>query len=277
MHMATSNPSSTGPHQDAPFARRRRRTIMACLTCRQRKIRVCLRLQYISDVFDNRRSHFPWQCVTSESESPPKNPCRRCARKNLPCEYVPTDKDEYSSSPQSPEFPEFPSSPIPPPPASPMPPSWNPPAPFPDFSTSSTIPRGGPSSLPYTGPPPLNRLPRYAGRPLPDLSLSSQSTPMPTYIQPSPDYPLYNAPAAAAFHTYGHTNVPPFVRPAYGVPPAPQTVPHLNSRSYTPLPMPFFADTSMPTFEGASPFDWSEEDDPAAECVMLILICCFTY
>ncbi|KAJ6535523.1 hypothetical protein B0H19DRAFT_1079995 [Mycena capillaripes] len=230
---------------------------MACLTCRQRKIR----------------------CMPSEH--PPTSPCARCLRKNLPCEYVPADKDEYSSSPQSPDFPESPPSPMPPSSASyPTPsPSWNTPSPFPDFSSNRG--RGGPPSLPYTGPPPMNRLPRYAGRPPPDLSLSSQSTSMPTHMQsPMPGYSPYYG--ATASQPHARTNAPPFAgHPGYGVQPAyasqdpsmhaaapyaPQNFPYPNPnpRAYTQVPpMPFFADTRMPSPEAENPFDWAEDGNPA--------------
>ncbi|KAF7351704.1 C6 finger domain [Mycena sanguinolenta] len=73
--MSTSK-STAHPHlSNAPFAQQRRRTIMACVNCRKRKMR----------------------CITTEQ--PPKNPCARCTKKGLPCEYVAADNDEDNQSP----------------------------------------------------------------------------------------------------------------------------------------------------------------------------------
>ncbi|KAJ7699994.1 hypothetical protein B0H17DRAFT_1048134 [Mycena rosella] len=55
---------------------RRRRAMIACTNCRRRKIK----------------------CVTSEE--PPRNPCARCTKRSLPCEYVAVDED--SPTPESP-------------------------------------------------------------------------------------------------------------------------------------------------------------------------------
>ncbi|KAK7038441.1 hypothetical protein R3P38DRAFT_544921 [Favolaschia claudopus] len=69
---------------DGPLSKsgKRRRTIIACVHCRRRKIR----------------------CITTEN--PPKNPCAYCVRKRLTCEYVaashPTEPDQQSSASASP-------------------------------------------------------------------------------------------------------------------------------------------------------------------------------
>ncbi|KAJ6483299.1 hypothetical protein C8R45DRAFT_1099574 [Mycena sanguinolenta] len=81
------------------------------------------------------------RCITSEQ--PPKNPCARCSKKGLLCEYMAADHDDNSQSPDS----AFSDS------------SWEAP-PIPALP------------LPYTGPPPLNVTPRYYGSEYPDLSLS---------------------------------------------------------------------------------------------------------
>ncbi|KAJ7176311.1 hypothetical protein C8R43DRAFT_943096 [Mycena crocata] len=53
---------------------RSKRVIIACTNCRKRKIR----------------------CLTSEQ--PPINPCERCAKKGLQCEYIPVpDQPDYSA------------------------------------------------------------------------------------------------------------------------------------------------------------------------------------
>ncbi|KAJ7095293.1 hypothetical protein B0H15DRAFT_104663 [Mycena belliarum] len=48
---------------------RRRRAMIACTNCRRRKIK----------------------CITTEE--PPKNPCARCTKRSLPCEYVAVEED----------------------------------------------------------------------------------------------------------------------------------------------------------------------------------------
>ncbi|KAJ7499009.1 hypothetical protein FB451DRAFT_1384756 [Mycena latifolia] len=56
---------------------RRRRAMIACTNCRKRKIK----------------------CVTSEE--PPRNPCARCTKRSLPCEYVSVEEDSPTESPLS--------------------------------------------------------------------------------------------------------------------------------------------------------------------------------
>ncbi|KAJ7662555.1 hypothetical protein DFH06DRAFT_1324921 [Mycena polygramma] len=148
--MSTSNSSAArNSKSDAPFALQRRRTLLACTNCRRRKMR----------------------CITTEQ--PPKNPCARCTKKGLTCEYVAADQDEYS--------PELPTSSLPQPATrsghgasnptrtnQPMPPPSN-------FSLGL----GPAPPLPYTGPPPPFQRPRYSGTQYPDLSLqgSDQQNP----------------------------------------------------------------------------------------------------
>ncbi|KAJ7443823.1 hypothetical protein FB451DRAFT_1434926 [Mycena latifolia] len=70
--------------------------------------------------------------------------CERCAARGLECEYVSVSEQEedYRSATSSKPRKGHREAPLPPP-------------------------------LPYTGPPPLNQRPRYAGLPLPELSLPS--------------------------------------------------------------------------------------------------------
>ncbi|KAJ6541066.1 hypothetical protein DFH09DRAFT_1175059 [Mycena vulgaris] len=95
----------------APYALKRRRTIIACSHCRKRKIR----------------------CITTEQ--PPKNPCARCTKRNLACEYVAAPDQELNSTAQTtPHLPpnslesDTDSSP------SQTPMTWAPPLTAPDFS-----------------------------------------------------------------------------------------------------------------------------------------------
>ncbi|KAJ7478265.1 hypothetical protein FB451DRAFT_1396049 [Mycena latifolia] len=81
--MASAHSSQNQPPA-APFAiSMRRRTILACTNCRRRKIR----------------------CITTEQ--PPKNPCARCVKKGLSCEYVAApEAEEYSGSTSRPQTPD---------------------------------------------------------------------------------------------------------------------------------------------------------------------------
>ncbi|KAJ6495226.1 hypothetical protein C8R45DRAFT_1094883 [Mycena sanguinolenta] len=72
--MSTSNSTARTNPSTASFAVQRRRTIIACVNCRKRKIR----------------------CIPTEQ--PPKNPCARCTKKGLPCEYVTAEHEEDSHS-----------------------------------------------------------------------------------------------------------------------------------------------------------------------------------
>ncbi|KAJ6579233.1 hypothetical protein DFH09DRAFT_339250 [Mycena vulgaris] len=133
--MASSNPVKKIQSHPAPFIALRRRTILACSNCRKRKIR----------------------CITTEQ--PPKNPCARCVKKHLPCEYVAAPEPDYSSSTSASQTPEFPISDLPhadtgsgP---SPPPMEWNQPITSQNFARG----RGGAPPLPYTGPPPAIRTP----------------------------------------------------------------------------------------------------------------------
>ncbi|KAJ7685868.1 hypothetical protein B0H17DRAFT_1204698 [Mycena rosella] len=130
--MASSNPKQNQAHP-VPFAVMRRRTILACGNCRKRKIR----------------------CITTEQ--PPRNPCARCVKKHLPCEYAVADAEYSSPSPGRAETPDASGSDRHDsgtdfsPSLEPM--RWTPPTSPPTFSVSG----GAVPPLPYTGPPPIKR------------------------------------------------------------------------------------------------------------------------
>ncbi|KAJ7448926.1 hypothetical protein FB451DRAFT_1187432 [Mycena latifolia] len=97
-------------------------------------------------------------------------PCERCARRGLTCEYVSVNdqRDELVSGAD----------------ATPA-------------ETTSDSRRGhrAPAPLPYTGPPPANQLPRYAGQPLPPLGQPSTHFAHPNPTSPGatqgPNYSAY--------------------------------------------------------------------------------------
>ncbi|KAJ7478283.1 hypothetical protein FB451DRAFT_1452594 [Mycena latifolia] len=191
--MASAHPShSQSPA--APFAiSMRRRTILACSNCRKRKIR----------------------CITTEQ--PPKNPCARCTKKGLSCEYVAApDVEEHSSSrPQTPDTHGAHRSDA----RASSGPSSVPPG----------MPRGPPPALPYTGPPPMTRTgtgwgyvpsssqgPNYRGS-LPSANPRS-STPGPGSNQPYAHHQYYAPAQAAAQYAPGYAN-PQYSQHQYNVAP----------------------------------------------------------
>ncbi|KAJ7629110.1 hypothetical protein FB45DRAFT_1029155 [Roridomyces roridus] len=121
------------PHSNAPHATRKRRTIIACLPCRKRKLR----------------------CITFEQ--PPTNPCQRCARLNLACEYMSVNIAEALAE----------SDPVQAPPASSLESTSAIAVPV-DLSASHHSGNLAPR-LPYTFPPPPGARPRYYGQSLPPL------------------------------------------------------------------------------------------------------------
>ncbi|KAJ6449394.1 hypothetical protein C8R47DRAFT_1230665 [Mycena vitilis] len=174
--MSTSSPSiPRNSKSDAPFALQRRRTLVACTNCRRRKMR----------------------CMTTEQ--PPTNPCARCTKKGLTCEYVAADQDEYS--------PDLPTSSLPQSATSSghggSDPTWT--------NQASNFSRGLGTAppLPYTGPPPPFQRPRYSGAQYPDLSLqgSDQQNPSPQHYSPQTNVPTSTQgydPRAA--HAYQYIN-----------------------------------------------------------------------
>ncbi|KAJ7865340.1 hypothetical protein B0H14DRAFT_3443038 [Mycena olivaceomarginata] len=149
-----SSPAARTPQNSAPYAKHRRRSLMACTTCRKRKIR----------------------CITTEQ--PPINPCTRCTKNGLPCEYMAVGPDDSTPS-QSPNL--VPSA-LPYAGGHSRHPSIQAPA-HPSSAASSDLSRGAGMALPlpYTGPPPVHGRPRYSATQYPDLSFSgsgsSHSTP----------------------------------------------------------------------------------------------------
>ncbi|KAJ7642222.1 hypothetical protein FB45DRAFT_863273 [Roridomyces roridus] len=150
----------------APYEVKPRRTILACSICRKRKLR------------------------------PPRNPCERCVRKNLPCEYIavsiaqeliyhpvvnaPHTHSSYGQFQPQPsqhqhQLPFYPYSP-----------QYAHPYPTPHGYTGYPMPRAPP--LPYTAPPPAGSRPRYYGQQLPPLS--DDCLPVPVGLPPPPTPPL---------------------------------------------------------------------------------------
>ncbi|KAF8148134.1 hypothetical protein K438DRAFT_1989316 [Mycena galopus ATCC 62051] len=217
--MSTSSSASRTPQTDAPYATQRRRTMMACVNCRRRKMR----------------------CITTEQ--PPRNPCARCTKKGLNCEYVSADRDDDSSANQSSsEFPESSAHPARPP----MPPPSRATQSWPNPSDFSRGPGTAPP-LPYTGPPPLHMRPRYSGNAqYPDLSLSNsgpgqQNLPAQYYPTPATNSAVnqgYNPQAGQAYQ-YMANYGPPAAQPGHYPP---------GNGGYPPNfgGMPYYGDASMP-------------------------------
>ncbi|KAJ6578330.1 hypothetical protein B0H19DRAFT_1062837 [Mycena capillaripes] len=157
MHTANSSPFEV-----------RRRTLLACSNCRKRKVK----------------------CVAKEQV--PKNPCARCTKKGLHCEYALASDYSASEHPPVAEYVSVedylsartsPNSPSASPPAfggqshsSMQAPAWAS-QPMPGSNTSSHGLATAPP-LPYTGPPPPFQRPRYSGySQYPDLSLDESNQP----------------------------------------------------------------------------------------------------
>ncbi|KAJ6535590.1 hypothetical protein B0H19DRAFT_1080053 [Mycena capillaripes] len=196
------------------------------------------------------------RCITSEQ--PPRNPCARCTKKRLACEYVAaSEPDCYSpcsssASSSSPRTPDFTGGDIPPSPASTD--AWTPLPPSPNLLSHkrrSTV-------TPQPAPNPIQNLSYYAGTQYPDLALFDPdwATSLPTLPYypsislpcncPDTDYAVYEVQAA---HAPQHPAVYPGSR-------------HLNhNRHARPsqypmlLSMPPFAETNMPN----NAFDWQQE------------------
>ncbi|KAJ7747133.1 hypothetical protein DFH07DRAFT_776088 [Mycena maculata] len=136
------------PQTSPPFALRRKRATIACLSCRRRKIR----------------------CVLSEhsaknpSERSTKNPCQRCKKRKLPCVYIPISETEEDCSSSARSTPST------------APPAWingdpHLPVTWPPRTEAADVPGNfAAPPLAYTGPSPMNRRPRYFDVPLPHLN-----------------------------------------------------------------------------------------------------------
>ncbi|KAJ7336890.1 hypothetical protein DFH08DRAFT_964848 [Mycena albidolilacea] len=111
------------------------------------------------------------RCITTEQ--PPTNPCARCTKKGLPCEYMAVAPDDSTPS-QSPDL--VPSA-LPNSSRHSRHSSFQAPA-RPSSAASNDFSRvlGMAPPLPYTGPPPVHRRPRYSGAQYPDLSLSGSGS-----------------------------------------------------------------------------------------------------
>ncbi|KAJ6467851.1 hypothetical protein C8R45DRAFT_1219021 [Mycena sanguinolenta] len=249
--------STTSTQHRAPYALKRRRTLMACLNCRKRKLR----------------------CITTEQ--PPKNPCARCTKKNLPCEYVPaTEHDDqsssHSSSPRTPNFSESEAAPRSPSVAPSSSSSIGPPSrnssPYSSIGPATHLGRDNAPPLPYILPPPPGHRPRYSGVAYPELSLSQHSAPGAAMQSSTPDQYLYYMPTS---HPHPTTNpYPPYTpQNAQGhqymvASPMPRTDSNPQPRQYT-YQTPFSASTSMPAPETEN--DWldPEGEDWSEKCVFL--------
>jgi hypothetical protein len=230
------------------------------------------------------------QCITTEQ--PPKNPCARCAKRNLRCEYfqAPDQSPDISES----EFPpasssvmprySLPSQPESWPSTSPLPSSftlphsWNPP--LPHRNLSSNRERGGTLPLPYTGPPPRNRIPRYTGTHYPDLTSSNPPASMPMSTQQMPGhFPYYPSAqphrdpgahlAQSRYNLYNNTAQYLPIRPDPSN--ALHPVPHPHTLTHAPLPLPCLSDTNMTAPLPGNTFDWPESGGPSARCVCVII------
>ncbi|KAJ7452752.1 hypothetical protein B0H11DRAFT_2327238 [Mycena galericulata] len=133
-------------------------------------------------------------CVTTEQ--PPENPCERCARRKLPCEYVTVIEQEEYSTPNntSSELRRDPGEHSAPPPPPPPPTTWTPPvAPHNTSPGNSNAPR-----LSHTGPPPPNRHPRYSSSTVPGFSEYPDLS-LPVVSRGSGD-PQYSSSMAPSYH-----------------------------------------------------------------------------
>ncbi|KAJ7685928.1 hypothetical protein B0H17DRAFT_1072941 [Mycena rosella] len=145
----------------APFALKRRRTILACSHCRKRKIR----------------------CITTEQ--PPKNPCARCARRHLPCEYIAAPDQERDPAPPTHALLVHPagsseSDPDSPPLKSRA--TWVPPLTAPDFSLGLKLEEQSISPPHWTHPLEISL--GYSRPPSSASSCGGQDLSLPTPIQP---------------------------------------------------------------------------------------------
>ncbi|KAJ6473409.1 hypothetical protein C8R47DRAFT_1295087, partial [Mycena vitilis] len=252
---------------DAPFAAKRRRTQIACLNCRKKKLR----------------------CISTQEY--PTSPCTRCTRKRIRCEYSETsgaivnrtgshgqsaqfinlDPSAMSSSPLGQASTSAERSPRDTPSASPH---------HSDQRLSSSPQQQGDALLPppHTAPRPLDLHTRYAGALYPDLSFSDPSTPAPipseapiwrpamedlAFLASYP-YPESHPSTSSPPHhpsDYGHSNVPrcpvdhsPLDPSAMHIQPQPQPL------AYAPLQL----DLSVPSFVHPSVLQNAIEENIAA-------------
>ncbi|KAJ7112287.1 hypothetical protein C8R44DRAFT_741976 [Mycena epipterygia] len=155
--MSTTTSPTRNPQDSVPFRSRPRRTLVACSNCRRLKRK----------------------CITKERLT--RNPCARCTKRGLPCEYIAVAEQEKSSPDIRPlEL---------------AGPAWE----LPEFGANSAdLWRGAqrPPPLPYTGPPPLNQLLRYSSAHIPpstwSFSPSGPTNPPPSAAwNEGPTHPKY--------------------------------------------------------------------------------------
>ncbi|KAJ7493917.1 hypothetical protein FB451DRAFT_1164785 [Mycena latifolia] len=219
--MSTSNEQEDNPQDSSPLRQKHIRAAMACTNCRRRKVR----------------------CLTTEWF--PTQPCERCRRKRLTCEYLRVAEQEQHSNSASPSSGIFLSDL---PEVGGMPMASTPPIPAPNFSREL----GSAPPLPYTGPPPLNRPLR--GVPYYDPVLPAAHRPS---IQPAYLNPYFTGSSAGAVDprysaSSSHSRYPSLSLPAsnqiYTEPP-----PASRSNRPFPAPMPNQQVTQGPDLRGVPP------------------------
>ncbi|KAJ7830637.1 hypothetical protein B0H14DRAFT_2593184 [Mycena olivaceomarginata] len=215
--MSSSKPAARTSQNDAPYAKQRRRALMACTNCRKRKMR----------------------CITTEQ--PPTNPCARCTKKGLPCEYVSAEDDSTPG-----QSPNLVSSALPGSGGHSRHPSLQAPARPMSASNDFSRAQGMAPPLPYTGPPPLHGRPRYSGSAqYPDLSLSGQGSSHQTsqqYYPTQANNPLTNQGYNPQAYQYMANNAQPAGQPGMYPP---------GTGGYPPnyRQMQYYGDTPMPDYQ----------------------------
>ncbi|KAJ7493909.1 hypothetical protein FB451DRAFT_1360565 [Mycena latifolia] len=233
--MSTFNEQGDSPQDSSPLRIKQRRAAMACTNCRRRKVR----------------------CLTTEWF--PTQPCERCRRKRLTCEYLRVAEEEQHSNSASPSSDIFLSDL---PEVGGMPMASTPPIPAPNSSREL----GSAPPLPYTGPPPLNRPLRGVPYYDPVLPAAHRPSMQPAYLNPyftgrsagavdprysaSSSHSRYPSPSLPASNQI-HTEPPPASRSNRPAPTPNQQVTQGPDRrgippEYTSY-MQWFDDTSRPS------------------------------
>ncbi|KAJ7081270.1 hypothetical protein C8R44DRAFT_754098 [Mycena epipterygia] len=154
--MSTTTSPTRNPQDSVPFRSRPQRTLVACSNCRRLKRK----------------------CITTERLT--RNPCARCTKRGLSCEYVAVTEQEESTPGIRPlELAGLASK-------------------VPESEANSVDLRRGvqkPPPLLYTGPPPLNRVPHYSSshvqRSTWSLSHSGPTNPPSAALSNGPTHPKY--------------------------------------------------------------------------------------
>ncbi|KAJ7937009.1 hypothetical protein B0H13DRAFT_1853074 [Mycena leptocephala] len=214
-----SNHLPQNSQHTGPLALRRRRTLIACLNCRKRKIR----------------------CLTTEQ--PPTNPCARCKKKKFTCEYVAAPESGWYSSASSQQTPDFNEMDLRA--------SMSPPSPWRTLPPPSPRPRSiqewddMPHQPLYTDPPPPNHRPRYSGTSHSNLALSPSLNYSRTPVIPTSSYYRLNPQGPSANHAAYDLQVTHTLQYFTNPPGGSQTVPQLNAEPHQlppTMPMPFYYD-----------------------------------